>query len=111
MPCLQDGPVDPHPTPHCCSLRLFAGAHDRRHLMTAMNSPSTKSLSNSLVPVRATGNPCLELGLRISEALASAANPGTSPSRVGGRCFSTIEVSRQNALSEALIKRAAIQSP
>ena len=73
---LQDRPVDPCSAPHCRGLCLFTGAH---------GYPSTKSLSNSLAPVRVTGHPCLERWCFASKPLAPIANPETSPSQLGGR--------------------------
>jgi len=79
--------------------------------MTAMNSPSTKSLSNSLVPVRATGNPCLERWSSRFRGDGFSRPPRDIALPSGRAMLSTIEVSRQNAVSEALIKQAAIQFP
>ena len=110
MPYLQDRPVDPHPTPHCCGLRLFAGAHDRRYLMTAINIQFTKSLPDSLGLAKPTGNPCLERwSLRLRTAGFSR-QPRDIALPSGRAMISATQLSRREMLSEALIKQAAIQS-
>ena len=79
--------------------------------MTAMNTPSTQPLSNSLVLVRATGNPCLERWCLHLRTTSSSRQPRDIALPSGRAMISTIELSRQEVLSEAHIKQAAIQSP
>src|ERR1017187_6112461 len=58
LPDLQGRPVGVYRETHGRGTCLFGGAHDRRHFMTAMSTPSTKSWPTSLAPVTATGDPC-----------------------------------------------------
>jgi hypothetical protein len=79
--------------------------------MTAMNTLSTKSLSNSPVPVRTTGNLCLERWCLHLRTAGSGRQPRIIALPSGRAMISAIELSRPAMLSEALIDQAAIQSP
>ena len=92
-------------------MRLFAGAHDRRYLMTAMNIQFTKSPPDSPGPVKATGNPCLQRWCLHLRTTGSGRQPRDIALPSGRAMISAIELSRRAMLSEALIKQAAIQFP
>jgi hypothetical protein len=52
-------PLECESQANCRGLCLLTGADDRRHFMTAMSTPPTKSLPYSSAPVRATKDLCL----------------------------------------------------
>src|SRR5258708_17170520 len=60
MPGLQDRSADPYTSPHCRGLRLLTDAPHRRHLLTPLSLPSTRSLPSFLPFLSASGNALLK---------------------------------------------------
>jgi hypothetical protein len=111
MPGLQDRSADPHTSPLCRGLHLFTGAPYRRHLMTTVSIPSTKSMTSSLPSLRASGNPCLKpLFCRPGNVGVSCRQRKAHPPK-WGVSFSIAESSRRQAFFRTPVDQTAIQYP
>src|ERR1700756_3353502 len=108
MPGLQDRSADPHTSPHCRGLRLLTGAPLRRHLMTTVSLPSTKSLTISLPFLRASGNPCLKPLFCRSGNVGTVCPPRSSRPPKWRVTVATADQSRRRALFRTPVNQTVI---
>src|SRR5260370_30737696 len=111
MPGLQDRSADPHTSPHCCGLRLLTGAPHRRHLMTTVSIPSTKSLTISLPLLRASGNSCQKPLFSRSGNVGAVCHPRNSHPPNRRVTISTADPSQRQALFRTPVNQTVIQYP
>src|SRR5260370_22519618 len=112
MPGLQDRSADPYTSPHCRGLRLLTGAPHRRHLMTTLSIPSTRSLTSFLPFLRASGNSCLKpLFSRSGKVPGAVCRPRNSHPPKWRSTVSTADPSRRQALFRTPVNQTVIQYP
>ena len=92
-------------------MRLLTGAHDRRHLMTTMSIPSTKSLTSTLALLRAIGNPCLKLFFGLSRNVGAGCRPRNGHPPKWTVTISNTELSCCQAFFRTPVNKTVIQYP
>jgi hypothetical protein len=92
-------------------MRLLTGAHDRRHLMTTVSIPSTKSLTSTLALLRAIGNPCLKLLFWLSRNVGAGCRPRNGHPPKWRVTISNTELSRCQAFFRTPVNKTVIQYP
>ena len=110
-PLCNNRPAHQYTGPHCCGLRLLAGAPDRRHLMTTVSLPSTKSLTISLSLLRASGNPCLKLLFCLSGNVGAVCRPRNGHPPKWRVTIFTTESSRCQESLRTSVNQTVIQYP
>jgi len=111
MPSLQGRSADPHTSPHCRGLRLLTGAPHRRHLMTTVSIPSTKSLTSSLALLRATGDPCRKPSSCRFKNVGDVCRPRNSHPPKWRATVSTANSSPRHSLFRTPVNQTVIQYP
>ena len=79
--------------------------------MTTVSLPSTKSLTISLLFLRASGNPCLKLLFCLSGKVGAVCRPRNSHPPNWRVTVSTADPSRRQALFRTPVNQTVIQYP
>src|SRR5215813_13551918 len=111
MPSLQGRSADSHTSPHRRGLRLLTGAPHRRHLMTTVSIPPTKSLISSFALLRATGDPCRKPSFWHSKNVSDVCRPRNRHPPKWRATVSTADSSRRQSLFQTPVNQTVIQYP